>query len=466
MARPQIIANGGTPGVKASVAAASTVTLTLDDLAGVRTVQWSILSTDETSTTGDYTIVTSGPLGEVATFTALGEGTACIARVVVNNGLVRGRAALADTSATIKVFVPAAGGFEVGAVGETYESDSTFGTAVIVNSPIRALSGISTTSNNTPSKSAIASADSNVTLSGLQTIDSIAVGAGQTVLLLGQSAPAENGLWIAGSGAWTRPAGFSTDASIRGATIFVIAGAARGGFVYQCTNATAVVVGTTALTFARVPDRFDRAALADASSTPSDGRLAKWGSSAEMSAYFFRANVANVATVGLVRAPKQSVLAAARNDAESADIRALTTLAGDIVRLGDETATASIQLATVGEGGVHFQDAIFGEFCSIVYSDTLPETVVSSIGLALRIEGGSVTLDAPTVVLAGVVSVESDGLQCFGVPGFGGGNGVIAIANASTAPTSDPTGGGILYVEGGALKYRGSAGTVSTIAPA
>jgi hypothetical protein len=50
--------------------------------------------------------------------------------------------------------------------------------------------------------------------------------------------------------------------------------------------------------------------------------------------------------------------------------------------------------------------------------------------------------------------------------GLGSGQGVLAIANATTAPTSNPTGGGILYVDGGALKYRGSSGTVTTIANA
>lgn len=47
-----------------------------------------------------------------------------------------------------------------------------------------------------------------------------------------------------------------------------------------------------------------------------------------------------------------------------------------------------------------------------------------------------------------------------------GGVGVVAITNRTTAPTSNPVGGGILYVEAGALKYRGSAGTVTTVAPA
>jgi hypothetical protein len=49
---------------------------------------------------------------------------------------------------------------------------------------------------------------------------------------------------------------------------------------------------------------------------------------------------------------------------------------------------------------------------------------------------------------------------------FGSGAKVIGIANATTVPTTNPTGGGVLYVEGGALKYRGSSGTVTTIANA
>ncbi|MEU3729996.1 hypothetical protein AB0E81_11385 [Streptomyces sp. NPDC033538] len=50
---------------------------------------------------------------------------------------------------------------------------------------------------------------------------------------------------------------------------------------------------------------------------------------------------------------------------------------------------------------------------------------------------------------------------------FGGSAGaVISMKNATTAPTTNPTGGGIIYTEGGALKYRGSSGTVTTIAAA
>ena len=66
---------------------------------------------------------------------------------------------------------------------------------------------------------------------------------------------------------------------------------------------------------------------------------------------------------------------------------------------------------------------------------------------------------------AGVTLSTTTSLS-LGTPSLGGGAGVISIANATTVPTTDPTGGGILYVESGALKFRGSSGTITTIAAA
>lgn len=51
-------------------------------------------------------------------------------------------------------------------------------------------------------------------------------------------------------------------------------------------------------------------------------------------------------------------------------------------------------------------------------------------------------------------------------PTFGSGQGVIFIANAGTTPSTNPSGGGILYVTGGALTYLGSGGTVTILASA
>lgn len=66
---------------------------------------------------------------------------------------------------------------------------------------------------------------------------------------------------------------------------------------------------------------------------------------------------------------------------------------------------------------------------------------------------------------AGVMTPS--GWQLFtGGENFGGGTGVLGIANASVLPTTNPTGGGVLFADSGALKWRGSSGTVTTIAVA
>jgi hypothetical protein len=62
--------------------------------------------------------------------------------------------------------------------------------------------------------------------------------------------------------------------------------------------------------------------------------------------------------------------------------------------------------------------------------------------------------------------LDGSNLVKFGtMPSTNGQAGTLCITNSS-APAGNPTGGGFVYVEAGALKYRGSSGTVTIIAPA
>ncbi len=63
---------------------------------------------------------------------------------------------------------------------------------------------------------------------------------------------------------------------------------------------------------------------------------------------------------------------------------------------------------------------------------------------------------------------EANGIQIgAGTGDFGGGVGaILGIDNAGTNPSTNPTGGGILYSDAGAGKWRGSGGTVTTFGPA
>ena len=69
------------------------------------------------------------------------------------------------------------------------------------------------------------------------------------------------------------------------------------------------------------------------------------------------------------------------------------------------------------------------------------------------------TLDANNQIIH---KIENIGLGSYT---FGGGTHTLAITNG-TAPTSDPLNGGYVYSQGGALMYRGSAGTITTLGPA
>jgi hypothetical protein len=60
--------------------------------------------------------------------------------------------------------------------------------------------------------------------------------------------------------------------------------------------------------------------------------------------------------------------------------------------------------------------------------------------------------------------IDKDGNMQFGLTeSFGGAKRVIGIQNCDTNPSSNPSGGGILYAESGALKWRGSSGTSTTM---
>ncbi len=92
-----------------------------------------------------------------------------------------------------------------------------------------------------------AATTANITLSGLQTIDGVALAAGDRVLVKDQSTAADNGIYRAASGAWTRAADFDASAEVLGAAVFVSEGATLGNQQWQMTTDAPITIGTTAL---------------------------------------------------------------------------------------------------------------------------------------------------------------------------------------------------------------------------
>ena len=97
----------------------------------------------------------------------------------------------------------------------------------------------------------------NITLSGEQSIDGITTSSSR-VLVKDQSTGSQNGIYVSNSSAWVRATDFDANAEVTaGAFTWVTVGTANTntGWVLN-TGATAITVGTTALTFAQYSAAF------------------------------------------------------------------------------------------------------------------------------------------------------------------------------------------------------------------
>lgn len=92
-------------------------------------------------------------------------------------------------------------------------------------------------------------ADSNVALSGLPTIDGVAVEEGDSVLLFAQTDPAENGIWVVYADGWERRADADQDALTTGALTLVMEGTVRSGRQYWLNTKGLIDVGVTPQTW-------------------------------------------------------------------------------------------------------------------------------------------------------------------------------------------------------------------------
>jgi len=95
-------------------------------------------------------------------------------------------------------------------------------------------------------------ARANITLSAPQTIDGVALVAGDRVLVAGQTTATQNGIYVVAAGAWARSADMPVGADAAGAFAFVEQGTVNADSGWVCTNNKgSAVVGTDALAFSQ-----------------------------------------------------------------------------------------------------------------------------------------------------------------------------------------------------------------------
>lgn len=89
----------------------------------------------------------------------------------------------------------------------------------------------------------------NITLSGTQTIDGVAVVVGDRVLVKNQSTASQNGVYVVASGAWSRALDMDAWTKLPGSYVFVEVGSTQAANGYVCTVALGGTLNTTDITF-------------------------------------------------------------------------------------------------------------------------------------------------------------------------------------------------------------------------
>ena len=89
----------------------------------------------------------------------------------------------------------------------------------------------------------------NISLSGTQTIDGIAVIAGDRILVKDQSTTSQNGIYVVAAGAWSRSTDADSWTELVSAFTFVEQGTSQANNGYTCTVAAGGTLDTTAVTW-------------------------------------------------------------------------------------------------------------------------------------------------------------------------------------------------------------------------
>lgn len=226
--------------------------LTPASIAATGTVTGSNLSG---TNTGDQTITLTGDV--------TGSGTSSFATTLAtvngNTGSFGSGSQISTFTVNAKGLITAAGVASVTSLG-TQVADINMGSHKITNLNDPTANTDAATkqyadniaSGLDPKQSCRLATTANITLSGEQTIDSVAAVTGDRVLVKNQSTGSENGIYVVDTSSWTRATDFDGTPSnevTSGAYTFVTEGTSQATTGWVLSTPDPITVGTTALTF-------------------------------------------------------------------------------------------------------------------------------------------------------------------------------------------------------------------------
>jgi hypothetical protein len=234
----------------------------------------------------------------------------------------------------------------------------------------------------------------NLTLSGEQTVDGVALVAGDRILVAGQSTGAQNGIYVVAAGAWSRATDADTSADVTtGLFTFVSEGTTNASNGYVLTTPEPIVLGTTALTFtqfsgagqiiagtglAKSGNTLSTSGIPNASLTNSTITIA--GTSTALGGSITLDTITGLSTTGLVKRTGSNALAIATAGTDyltpSGNGSALTGLTQSQISGLTTASTPTFAGLNLGSGSL---TAGAGSFTTLGASGTITSTVDGQI---------------------------------------------------------------------------------------
>jgi hypothetical protein len=266
-----------------------------------------------------------------------------------------------------------------------------------------------------------AATTANITLSGTQTIDGVAVVAADRVLVKNQTAASENGIYAAAAGAWSRTTDADTYNELISAFVFVEEGTVNADTGWVCTINAGGTLGTTPITFTQFSGAGQYLAgdgltlngnTFDVGGTA--GRISVTSSAVDIAAtYVGQTSITTLGTVGTGTWQGTAIAAIYGGTGQT------SYAVGDI--LFASTTTALSKLADVATGNV-----------------------LLSGGVGVAPAYGKVGL---TTHVSGTLAVGNGGTGATTLTGYVQGTGTSALTASATIPNTDITGLGTMSTQ-------------------
>jgi hypothetical protein len=253
-----VTTNANLTGMVTSVGNATTVVTNANLTGGVTSVGNATTVVTNANLTGDVTSVGNATtLATVATAGVTGSSTAIPVVTINAKGLTTSitTAAVIAPAGTLTGSTLASGvtGSSLTSLGTIANLSVTAGTIATTPSAATDIANkdyVDTVAQGLdPKASCVAATTIDITLSAPQTIDGIALTAGDRCLVKNQTAQADNGIYVVAAGSWTRASDMNAWAEVSGAFTFIERGTTQADTGWVCTSNAGGTLGTTPITF-------------------------------------------------------------------------------------------------------------------------------------------------------------------------------------------------------------------------